>query len=478
MGLNLLGQQVTLGDLQLFLLRIGGHLDDLHTVQQRAGDGVHRVGRGDEHHPAQVEGQLHVVVAEGAVLFRVQHLQQGAGGVAAEVAAHLVNFVKEEHRVHGARLLDARDNPAGNRADVGAPVAADFRFIPHAAQGHLHKLAPHRLGDSPDDGGFAHAGRAHKAKDWALHVLLHAQNGQVFDNALLDLFQPVVILGQHPPGPLEVKVVGSGFSPGQVKNPFNIGAADVHLRGAGSHAGQALQLLLALLPGLFVEGRFFHAIPQIVGFHGFAVAQLSLDSLHLLPQIIILLILLNLLLDTGLHLFFHPGQLGFPGQDAAQGFQTALDVQFLQNALAILHTGEDVGRNNIGNLIRRVHIPHGVHRFLADPLARLGIGLKKVLRRANKCLQLRVVFRHGRVGELHVALQVGFLLGDRLQYAPAFTLHEHAQVVPGQVHHLFDGGDGAHPAQFLHARVFHLRILLGDQENLLVFQHGLFQCGH
>ena len=75
--LQLLGQQVLLGDLQLFLIGIAAQLDDLHPVQQGTGDGVQGVGGGDEHHPAQVHRHLQEVIPEGMILLTVQHLQQG-----------------------------------------------------------------------------------------------------------------------------------------------------------------------------------------------------------------------------------------------------------------------------------------------------------------------------------------------------------------------------------------------------------------
>ena len=57
-ALEFLGQQVVLGDLQLLLVGIAGELDDLHPVQQRAGNGGRGVGRGNEQHVGQVEGHL------------------------------------------------------------------------------------------------------------------------------------------------------------------------------------------------------------------------------------------------------------------------------------------------------------------------------------------------------------------------------------------------------------------------------------
>jgi hypothetical protein len=52
-------------------------VDDLHPVLQRGRDRVQQVRRADEHHLAQVERDFEVVVAELAVLLRVQRLQEG-----------------------------------------------------------------------------------------------------------------------------------------------------------------------------------------------------------------------------------------------------------------------------------------------------------------------------------------------------------------------------------------------------------------
>ncbi len=105
------GQKVALGDLQFLLLRVRRHFDDLHAVKQRAWNGLDRVGGHEEHDAAEVDRNFKIVVAEGAVLLAVEHLQHGAGRVAAEIVAHLVDFVEQEYRVHRASLFHSGDNP-------------------------------------------------------------------------------------------------------------------------------------------------------------------------------------------------------------------------------------------------------------------------------------------------------------------------------------------------------------------------------
>ena len=67
------------GDEDLLVLGVAVEAHELHAVEQRAGDGVDHVGGGDEDHVGQVEVDLEVVVAEGVVLGRVEHLEQRRG---------------------------------------------------------------------------------------------------------------------------------------------------------------------------------------------------------------------------------------------------------------------------------------------------------------------------------------------------------------------------------------------------------------
>ena len=78
----LLRQQMLLGDLELFLVGIAAEGNDLHTVEQGAGDGVGGVGRCDEQDLGEVERDLQKMIAEGAVLLAVKRFEQCGGRVA------------------------------------------------------------------------------------------------------------------------------------------------------------------------------------------------------------------------------------------------------------------------------------------------------------------------------------------------------------------------------------------------------------
>ena len=76
-GLALARDEKLPGDMDLLVLGVAHQLQHFHAVAQGRGNRVQHVGRGDEHHLGQIEGHVEVMVGEGVVLFRVEHLEQG-----------------------------------------------------------------------------------------------------------------------------------------------------------------------------------------------------------------------------------------------------------------------------------------------------------------------------------------------------------------------------------------------------------------
>ena len=473
--LDLPGQQVPLGDIQLFILSIAADLDQLHAVEQRARNGIHRVGCGNEHHAGKIERRFQIVIAESVVLRAVEHFKHRARRIAAHIGGHFVDFVKQEDRVHRPRLLDGRNDPPRNRADIRSAMAANLRLVAHAAQRHLNKLAPERAGDALGDGRFAHARRADEAEHRPLHVVFDAAYGQIFDDALLHLVQPVVILGQNPARTLEIEVIRRGLAPRQIEQPFDIGSADPDFRASGRHAAQAFQFAVRLIARLVVHRRLGQPFAQILNVRRVLVAQLGLNRLDLLPQEIILLILLNLLADARLNLLLHARQFGFAHEQRADGFQPRQLVKFLEHLLTILDLAEHVGRNDIRQLARILDFQNRLHGLSGNPAAHLTIFLKIMVRRAQQRVRFdgnrRSLFEHF----IQRAHKVRLFLRHRAQNRAAFALHEQANVSARQTKHLLDAGNGAHMINIINGRVIHIHIALRDQKNALVFLHGLIE---
>ena len=161
-------------------------------------DRAELVRRGDEEHVRQVDRNLEVVIAEGVVLRRVEHFEQRRRRIPLHADRDLVDLVEHEHRVRSTPAgLQRLDEASGHRADVGAAMAADFRLVADAAERDAHELAVHRARDRLPERCLADARRADEAEDGTLHVPLQLPHGQVFDDALLDLVEIVVIFVEH-----------------------------------------------------------------------------------------------------------------------------------------------------------------------------------------------------------------------------------------------------------------------------------------
>ena len=258
-----------------------------------------RVGSGHEHHVGQVVLDFDVVIDEGVVLLGIEHFQQRRGRIAAEVHPHLVHFVEQEQRIAHADLGHVLQDLARHRADVGAAMAADLGLVAHAAQRHADELAIGSARDRLAERSLAHAGRPDQAQDRRLHLVHALLHRQVLDDALLHLLQPVVVLFEDGLGLGQVRADLALLLPRQPDQRLDVVAHD---RGFGRHRRhqpQLLQLGLGLLPGFLGHVRgldaLFHLVEVGALFH---IAQLFLDRLDLLVQVVLALALLHLLLDA------------------------------------------------------------------------------------------------------------------------------------------------------------------------------------
>ncbi len=148
------------------------------------------------------------------ILFGVEHFQQGRGRVAAEILSEFVDLIQHEERIGCPGSFHRLEDAAGQGADVGSAVTADFGLIPHAAERDAHEFAPQRFGDRLSERGLAGAGRTDEAQD-RLAFLLRFQraHGDVFQDAVLGFLQAVMIAFQDSGGMFHIQVVLAGSPP-------------------------------------------------------------------------------------------------------------------------------------------------------------------------------------------------------------------------------------------------------------------------
>jgi hypothetical protein len=102
----------------------------------------------------------------------------------------------------------------------------------------------------------------------------------------------------------DVEVVLGAVAPGEVEEGFEVGARDAVLAAGRLHEAEAVELLLDdLLVDLLGEVLLFDArLRSLEVALAVEVAELVLDGLELLAEVVLALVLVDLFLDLGLDL--------------------------------------------------------------------------------------------------------------------------------------------------------------------------------
>ena len=284
-------------DIELFDAGIGRQFDDVHTVAQGRGDRVGVVGGGDEHHVGKIERQIDIVVDKSVVLLTVEHLEQCRGGIALVIGAELIDLVEDQQRIAGAAFTDCVDDTAGHRGNIGAAVTADLSLVTHAAQGDAVALSADRLTDGGRDGGFADAGRADQTDDLPLRLIAQLADSELFDDALLDLIQTVVVAVKLFAHSLQIDILLCRRIPRKLQNGVDVGLDHAGFVGADRQTLQSRTFLHQRFFDLFGQLHIGDLLAQFVDIVEFAaITQLVADHVHLLAQIVIALALVDALL--------------------------------------------------------------------------------------------------------------------------------------------------------------------------------------
>ena len=474
-GLELLGQQVLAGNVVFFHAGVAGQLDHVHAVTQGAGDAAKVVGGGDKEHMAQIERDIDEMIVEGAVLLRVQRFQQGCGRVAAEVACQLVDLVQQHEGVRALGRDHGSDDLAGHRADVGAAVAADLGFIPHAAKADAHILAAQTFGDGACNTGLAHARRAYKADDLCLHVRCQLAHGQRFQNAVLHLFQAVVVAVQNLLCAADIKVIHCKGVPRQVKAGVQIGADDRCLLIGALHLGKTVHFLEQLL--LAVLGKVQAGDPAAVlvglGVGVIALAQLVADDVQLFVQVVIALVLVHGLVDLFRDLLFNFHHLTLTAQHLNELFQPSVQGALVHHSLLVLVAEQQVCGHVLAEEGGVVAGNDGKHHVLAKARVHAKVLVKPGLEGAQQRFGL-----HGIVGlacahrgRAHLRKQKIAAGIQCTELCAVLALHQDLYKVPGDAQHLLDLGHHAVAEQVCLLRLGGVHGLLCHQKHVGIICH-------
>ena len=113
-------------------------------------------------------------------------------------------------------------------------MAANLRFVMQSAERLAHELSAQGTGDGLPERGLAHTRRADETEDGFAYldpllgaaVFTELLYGQVFQNAVFNLFKIIVVLVERDLGLGDIDGSGRRFVPREAGHPFEIGADD------------------------------------------------------------------------------------------------------------------------------------------------------------------------------------------------------------------------------------------------------------
>ena len=355
-------------------------------------------------------------------------------------------------------------------------MAADLRLVAHAAQRHADELAVGAAGDGLGERGLAHAGGADQAEDRALGLVHELAHGQELDDALLDLLQAVVVLVQDALRAQQVLALAGALGPRHRDQPVQVVAGDGGLGGHGRHRLQALQLLEGPLLGLLGHARELDLLAELLDLVQAVVlaAELLLDRLHLLVEVVLLLRALHLLLDPPLDALVDLQLVDLALEDGQDALQAVLGREDVEQVLLLLHRQHQVRGDGVRQLARVLDPHRGQHGVVVEVVGELHVLLEQGDDLGHHGLDAAARL-HLAGDELHHHLEEALLLLE-LEGAPAVQpLHQHLHVAVGELQALHDVADGAQGVDLLRPGVVPGGVVLRGEEDPLALQERVLQ---
>lgn len=363
---------------------------------------------------------------EGGVLFGVEDFEQSGGRVAIEgLALHLVDFVEDKDGIAGARFLDALNDTPRHGADIGAAMATYLGLVVHAAEGHADILAAEGGGDALAQRGLAGARRADEAEDRRLHVALEGEDGDMLEDAVLDLFDAVMVLVEHLAGMVELEVIVAKDIPGEREEQVEVVDLDGIVGGLVGHALQFLDLFSEKV-GYIGRPLFGGGTVQKFGdiLVGRRAAEFVLYDVHLLIEEILALLPIHLHASLLLDLLGNVEVLDSLIEELGEEGGARHVARRLKQLLFLI--GRDVEMS--GDEIDKDFVATDIFEVAGERRVRVldfGEGLKLLADRGDQRLKLFGGERGGHVGEMRDrAHQVRILLDKVVELELRETLND------------------------------------------------------
>ncbi len=204
-------------------------------------------------------------------------------------------------------------------------------------------------------------------------------------------------------------------------------------------------------------------------------SQFLPDDLHLLPEIIVPLVLiqygLRFLLDPG----FQPEDLYLLPQKFYGVFQAAGRVQLAQELCLIPEIDSGILRDGVRQEAVILACHHAQLNGLSGVLKHLQIQAVQGICLPAQGTETGAVLGPGNGNCLHDSTEIGLRLAQLRDFAPADASNQHLVALPLGFEDLFDLCHGSDSIKIPKLRVIHQQILLGNQKQGLILFHRFFQ---
>jgi len=167
---------------------------------------------------------------------------------------------------------------------------------------------------------------------------------------------------------IQVQIVRGALVPRQSDDPVEVAAGDGVLGAGGVDPFQPGQFSFGLFEHFF--GQFFRLdlLPQFLGLRGLRIglAELFLDGLELLAQVVLALALVDLAAGLGLDALSDLHELLLPGQQPGDELEALLDVEGFERRLLVRGVQRQAEGDQVAERPGIVDIRHGHFRRVVD----------------------------------------------------------------------------------------------------------------
>ena len=349
-------------------------------------------------------------------------------------------------------------------------MAADLRLVADAADRHADELPAERAAIDWPSEVLPTPGGPTKQRIWPETSFRSFATARYSTIRSFTFSRSKWSLSSTCAGVVEVEVVLGERAPRQRQDPFEVGADDAVLGRGRRQPLEPPELALGGLAHILRQRQLREPLAQLVhlGLLGVALAELLLDRLQLLAQEVLALALLHLRLHLRLDLRAELEDLDLAREDRRDLTQPLLDVDRLEELLALLGRDRAQGRGDeVGERARVVDVRRGELELLGQVGREPDDLREEALDVARQRLDL------GRVGvlvrePLELADEIGIveiLLG---QADPVQAADEDPQRPVGDLDHLVDHRDRADLVDVVPARRLDRGVARGDEREQAV----------